>query len=224
VRAPTLVLWDIDLTLVDFTGTGHAWYGEALARVTGETLRHLPNFAGRTERSITTEMLTSHGADAGDEHVERMFAELVAIADAERPRFTTLGRALAGSAEILTALAARTDVVQSLVTGNLPALAGYKLEAFDLHHHVDFEIGGYGSLSEAREDLVADAMRRAEAKHGTTFPPSSVVVIATPRWTSPPADTTARSPSAWPRAASPPSNSTTAARPSSSPTSRTPQP
>jgi len=177
VRAPTLILWDIDLTLVDYTGTGRAWYGGALARVTGQQLRHLPNFAGRTERSLAKEMLTTHGADPCDEQVERMFAELVAIAGADRPRFPSLGRALIGSAEILTALAARDDVVQSLVTGNLPTLAGYKLEAFDLHHHVDFEIGGYGSLSEAREDLVADAMARAAAKHGTEFPPTSVVVI-----------------------------------------------
>jgi phosphoglycolate phosphatase-like HAD superfamily hydrolase len=66
-------------------------------------------------------------------------------------------------------------VVQSLVTGNLPVLAGYKLAAFDLHHHIDFEIGGYGSLSEHRHDLVAAAIRQAGDKHGTTF--ESVVVI-----------------------------------------------
>lgn len=177
VRERTLVLWDIDLTLVDYSGTGRTWYGEALARVAGVPLRHVPTFAGRTERSLTKEMLTAHGADACDEHVERMFAELVAIAGAERPRFPSLGRALTGSAEILAALAGRADVVQSLVTGNLPTLAGYKLEAFDLHHHLDFEIGGYGSLSEAREDLVAAAIEQASTKHGTEFAPTSVVVI-----------------------------------------------
>lgn len=177
VREPTLVLWDIDLTLVDYSGTGRTWYAEALANVTGIELRHLPHFAGRTERSLTRELLTAHGADDGDEHIERMFAELVAIAGAARPEFATLGRALAGSAQILAALSGRDDVVQSLVTGNLPTLAGYKLEAFDLHHHLDFEIGGYGSVSEDRHDLVAMAIDRASVKHGTRFPATSVIVI-----------------------------------------------
>jgi phosphoglycolate phosphatase-like HAD superfamily hydrolase len=106
--------------------------------------------------------------------VERFFAALTEMAEQDRPSLPTLGRALAGAAEILTELAGRENVVQSLVTGNLPLLANYKLAAFDLHHHIDFDIGGYGSLSEHRHDLVAAAISQATAKHDTF---DSVVVI-----------------------------------------------
>ena len=66
-------------------------------------------------------------------------------------------------------------MVQSLVTGNLPVLADYKLAAFDLHHHIDFEIGGYGSLSEHRHDLVGGGHRPGVGQARRTF--DSVVVI-----------------------------------------------
>lgn len=171
------MLWDIDLTLVDYSGLGRRWYAEALANVAGKRLDHLPTFPGRTERSLARELLAAHGSASGDEEVERVFAELEAIALAARASLPTLGRALPGAAEILARLRAREDVVQSLVTGNLPTLATYKLEAFDLHHHVDFEIGGYGSLSEHRHDLVEAAIAQASAKHGVSFDPRSVVVI-----------------------------------------------
>lgn len=175
--AKTLVLWDIDLTLVDYSGIGRKWYAEALTAVVGKRLDHLPEFPGRTERSLARELLKAHGAPHDDEQVEQIFAALEAIATQARPSLPTLGRALAGAAEILAALYEHDGVVQSLVTGNLPVLASYKLEAFDLHRHVDLEIGGYGSLSDHRHDLVEVAIAAASAKHGTSFPASSVVVI-----------------------------------------------
>jgi phosphoglycolate phosphatase-like HAD superfamily hydrolase len=167
----TLVLWDIDLTLVDYSGIGRRWYEEALASIAGLPLTYLPSFAGRTERSLAREFLVANGVEHSEERVERFFAALTELAEQDRPSLPTLGRALAGSREILAELATREHVVQSLVTGNLPVLAGYKLEAFDLHHHID----GYGSLSEHRQDLVEAAITAATTKHGGTF--ESVVVI-----------------------------------------------
>ena len=169
------MLWDIDLTLVDYSGLGRRWYADALAEVAGVRLAHLPSFPGRTERSLAREFLTAHGFEHSDERVDRFFAALTALAEQDRESLPALGRALAGAREILTELASREHVVQSLVTGNLPVLANYKLEAFDLHRHIDFEIGGYGSLSEHRHDLVEAAITQAESKHATTF--ESVVVI-----------------------------------------------
>ena len=173
----TLVLWDVDLTLVDYTGLGGQWYGVALAKAVGIRLEHMPRFPGRTELSITRELLTRHGHETTDEHVDRVFTELVAVARADTPTLARRGRALPGVDRLLAELAGRADVVQSLVTGNLPELAEYKLSPFGLDRHVEFDIGGYGSLSEHRHDLVADAMERAERKHGGRFPPERVVVI-----------------------------------------------
>ncbi|SER95793.1 HAD family hydrolase [Actinokineospora terrae] len=172
-----LVLWDVDQTLVDYSGTGREWYGQALTAVAGVELAHVPAFPGRTERSITVELLEAHGVEWTEEHVERMFAELITIATAARPHLTSLGRALPGAPQVLAELAGRPEVVQSLVTGNLVELADCKLAAFDLLPHVDLEVGGYGSVSTDRHELVAAARRAAEAKYGTTFDPRSIVVI-----------------------------------------------
>jgi phosphoglycolate phosphatase-like HAD superfamily hydrolase len=171
-----LVLWDIDLTLVDYSGIAHRWYTEALSNVLGVDLLHLPAFAGRTERAVTAELLAAHGTRCLEDDVQRMFAELIRIAQADLPDLATMGRALPGAAEALAELDGRTDVVQSLVTGNLAELAGYKLEPFGMDRYVDLQIGGYGSLSLDRRDLVFDAMGLAATKHGE-FAPTSVVVV-----------------------------------------------
>lgn len=180
MTAKTLVLWDIDLTLVDYSGgigVGRTWYTQALANLHAMELAHLPNFPGCTERAITSELLAAHGLEPSEEDIQRMFDELVSIAAASRPNLATLGHALPGAAEVLTALGERPDVVQSLVTGNLSVVAGYKLEPFGLHEHVDFDVGGYGSISLHRHDLVSAAMELAAGKYGGDFAPTSVVVI-----------------------------------------------
>src|SRR5262249_24520362 len=146
----TLVLWDIDLTLVDYSGIGRRWYTEALAAAVGKELAHMPVFAGRTERSLARELLREHGEQHDEADVDRLLAALETVGEAARPTMREMGRALDGAAEILAALSGHDGVVQSLVTGNLPKLADVKLAPFELDRHVDLTIGGYGSLSEHR--------------------------------------------------------------------------
>ncbi|WP_342750055.1 HAD family hydrolase [Prauserella shujinwangii] len=172
-----LVLWDIDLTLVDLRGLGGDWYAEALAAVADVTLRKVPSFPGRTERAITLEILRGHGLEPSEETIRRLWRELVAISTRALPTLARRGHALPGTAAALTALAGREEVVQSLVTGNLPEIARHKLSAFDLDEHIDFAIGGYGSLSAHRPDLVTHAAELATAKHGTTFTSDAVVIV-----------------------------------------------
>nr|WP_042185577.1 haloacid dehalogenase-like hydrolase [Kibdelosporangium sp. MJ126-NF4]CEL16758.1 Haloacid dehalogenase-like hydrolase [Kibdelosporangium sp. MJ126-NF4]CTQ92013.1 Haloacid dehalogenase-like hydrolase [Kibdelosporangium sp. MJ126-NF4] len=172
----TLVLWDIDLTLVDLTGIGREWYTAALANTLGLALAHEPAFAGRTERAITHELLSAHGAQATEEEIQAIFTELITIAEAERHVMHERGHVLPGVPEAVAALAEFDHVVQSLVTGNLVEVSHVKLAPFGLLDHIDLEIGGYGSLSAERSDLVSAAMDLAGRKHGG-FEPESVVVI-----------------------------------------------
>lgn len=172
-----LVLWDIDQTLVDLRGVGAAWYTTALAEVAGVELRALPNFGGRTERAISADILTSHGVEPTEENVRKLWLALIAVSESHAPTLSSSGRALPGAKDALNAFATHGGIVQTLVTGNLPEISVHKLTAFELHEHVDFEIGGYGSLSAHRPDLVPAAVGQASAKHGTEFAPESVVVI-----------------------------------------------
>lgn len=175
--SPRLVLWDIDLTLVDLRGLGGDWYAQALATVADVPLRAVPSFPGRTERAITLEVLGAHDIEPREEVIRSLWRELVAISTRELPMLATRGHALPGTAAALAGLADRGGVVQSVVTGNLPEIARHKLSAFELDAHIDFAIGGYGSLSAHRPDLVTHAAELATAKHGTTFTPASVVIV-----------------------------------------------
>jgi phosphoglycolate phosphatase len=169
-----LVLWDIDQTLIDLRGAGRAWYAHALSEVLGITMTGMPSFFGRTERAITAEVLAAHGVQPDEDLIRRVWVALVAVSEATLPDLAARGLALPGAADALTGLAAHGEVVQSLVTGNLREIAWHKLSAFDLHAHVDFDLGGYGSLSAHRPDLVAHAVGQAVSRHGE---PEAVIVI-----------------------------------------------
>ncbi|WP_204019079.1 HAD hydrolase-like protein, partial [Sphaerimonospora thailandensis] len=87
------------------------------------------------------------------------------------------GRVLDGAREALAALAGRTDVVQSVLTGNIEPVAIGKLKTFELDHFVDFEVGAYGMDHEERPELVRPSQERATRKYGQPFTPGNTVLI-----------------------------------------------
>ncbi|GAA3578143.1 haloacid dehalogenase-like hydrolase [Amycolatopsis ultiminotia] len=176
-RAHRLVLWDIDHTLVDYTGVGSGWYASALATATGTELHTQPEYGGRTERAISTDILALHGIEPEEETIQRLWRELIAVADRDGATLHEQGRALEGAAAALADFGGHDGIVQTLVTGNLPEISRYKLAAFGLDEHLDLAIGGYGSLSAHRPDLVPHAVAAAAAKHRTSFAPETIVVI-----------------------------------------------
>ncbi|MCX2732963.1 haloacid dehalogenase-like hydrolase [Saccharopolyspora sp. NFXS83] len=177
-----LVLWDVDLTLIDARSIGVDWYRRALSEVTGVRLQHVPDMAGKTELAITGEVLAAHDVDTAADTVAAMFTALTTVVLADRDALSLRGNAMPGAAQALAALAEVPGVVQSLVTGNLPEVAFHKLDAFGLHRHVDFDIGGFGAESLHRHDLISTAVAKAAAKHDAEFAPESVIVVGdTPR-------------------------------------------
>ena len=175
VVPPLLVLWDIDHTLVSITGVGREIYARVFEQVTGQPLVHLAEMAGRTEQSIVRDTLLLNGMEPGTSF-EAFYTALEEVARSLEGRMRESGRVLPGVREALTAFRA-DGAVQSLVTGNLPALAALKLEAFGLDGFVDLEIGGYGDDDSDRAVLVRLALERAEAKYGNGFKAEHAVVI-----------------------------------------------
>ena len=173
----TLVLWDIDLTLLDLRRLGASWFRQALLEVTGRELGTAPAFGGRTDRWIARQLLAGVDVEPTDELVDALHAAAVRIAGGQRDRMAELGVVLPGVPAVLKEIANRPDVVQTLVTGNLRPIAGYKVHAFGLGGYLDLEIGGYGDSSEQRSVLVADALAGAWRQHGTRFTGTSVVVV-----------------------------------------------
>ena len=64
---------------------------------------------------------------------------------AHRDVLAARGTVLPGVVELVTALAERPDVVQTVVTGNIRANAEVKLGALGLARFFDLDVGGYGS-------------------------------------------------------------------------------
>ena len=174
---PTLVLWDVDLTLLDLRRLGGRWFRQALSEVTGGRMGQVPPFGGRTDRWIAARMLESVDVPPTEELIGRLHAEVARLASADRQRMADVGVVLPGAATVLKELAARPDVVQTLVTGNLRPVAELKVGTFGLDEYLDLEIGGYGGTSERRSVLVDEALTATERKHGTRFVGSSVVVV-----------------------------------------------
>jgi phosphoglycolate phosphatase len=172
-----LVLWDIDRTLVTMAGVGYALLADALRVSTGVELVHRPDLGGRTDRELITSTLTLHGIPVAETLIERMHAEMASSARERTDHMRSVGVALPGALAALAALAATPGVVQTVVTGNIAPVARLKLAAVDLDGYIDFDIGGYGSESAVRGELVNLARSRAALKHDVTLADNAVIVI-----------------------------------------------
>jgi phosphoglycolate phosphatase-like HAD superfamily hydrolase len=173
----TLVLWDIDHTLIETRGVGGEIYAEAFQAVTGHPLDEMPALSGRTEPVIFREALKAHGI-ADSEGLYSRFADEQARGYAARAdELRRRGRALPGAAEALRALANRPDVIQSVLTGNTRPAAEIKLRAFGLDRDLDLDVAAYGTDDDDRPNLVKVARQRAEVAHGVPFDAASTVLI-----------------------------------------------
>ena len=182
----TLLLWDIDGTLLHTDGAGMramarvgaALYGEAFSWAGIEA-------SGQLDPFIFEQALSNNGlvASAG---AHREFHELyIGELEAELERFAHRCQPMPGIDAVLRHLCdrrrARGDVTQGLLTGNYARAAELKLRASGIDPGW-FELGVFGDEGPTRPDLVALALRRFTALAGTPVAPENVVVIGdTPR-------------------------------------------
>jgi phosphoglycolate phosphatase len=173
-----LVLWDIDHTLIDGGGLSRQLYGAVFAELFGRELPEVAPMAGRTDRAIILDTLTRAGIADPASHVAAFIGKLTGHAPAFAARVTENGRVLPGAAAALAALATRSDrVAQSVLTGNIRALAEAKLGALGLTAHLDLAIGAYGDAHEDRAELVHLARHAASQSHGGDFGGEATILI-----------------------------------------------
>jgi len=179
-----LVLWNIDLTLVDVGRVTRAAYADAFQRVTGRPLVRLPQMAGRTESEIFFEALALNEAAAlasastDQEVLGRFAAELAAAFGARRALLTEQGRLLPGALAAVAEVGGLPGVVQTLLTGALKPNAIEKLHAFALERFFDTEVGGYGSEVYPKGALLLNARGRAAEKYGVQFTEEATAYVA----------------------------------------------
>jgi phosphoglycolate phosphatase len=174
------MLWDIDHTLINVQGVSQEAYALAFEAVFGRPLARVADMSGRTELAIAADTLELNGLDPGVD-LAPFFTALGNAAYKLRDRMRAEGLLLPGVPDALRRFAA-AGVTQSVVTGNLPSLAGTKLAAFDLLEHLDLAVGGFGDEGIDRAQLVRLAIGRANAEYGLGFTAARTAVIGdTPR-------------------------------------------
>ncbi len=175
-----LVLWDLDLTLLDPAGFGTRMITPALADLLGRDPVMGASFAGRTDRAILTDLLEINGIGVDDDDDE----VVVALMDAVSRRCETFGEdllaggggPLPGAHEAVAALAADPRLHQGIVTGNMRRTALLKLRLCGFDGLPDPGLGAFGDHHADRAHLVREALAAARARGVDVTLGRSVVV------------------------------------------------
>jgi phosphoglycolate phosphatase-like HAD superfamily hydrolase len=177
---PTILLFDIDGTLVSMKGTGRRALVRAFSDELGRSdLFDRLEFAGMTDPAIIRYGLTQAGVTPEPARIARLLsAYVVALEDEVRRSTNCLVHP--GVEALLDAAAARAEVAIGLGTGNVRAGAQAKLERLGLVHR--FAFGGFGCDHEERPRLIGIGAARGAARLGRPLDACRVVVIGdTPR-------------------------------------------
>jgi phosphoglycolate phosphatase len=174
-----LVLFDIDGTMLWPDGASRAALYVALERVYGTAgAAGSVRFDGRTDRHIVYRLL--HDAGLSTDVIGDRFEQLIETMVVDLRRRLAAGehdiRPCLGAHELVGALAARSDVLLGLLTGNFRPSALIKMQAVDFDLAL-FRVGAYGDESENRADLPPLAVRRARELTGVHFAGQQVIIL-----------------------------------------------
>jgi phosphoglycolate phosphatase len=175
----TTVLWDIDGTLLRSGPVAPVAFLDAVAEVTG--VRPSPegrDYGGRLDTEIAQMLLTAVGAET--DHTAAVLAAL------ERLVFERLGQLQAQTrtypgVDALVATLAAAGVRQTVVTGNVAAVARHKLEAGGLVPPIELGWGGFGDSAATRPAVARTALNRLSAAGWDPDPGEVWIVGDTPR-------------------------------------------
>lgn len=173
----TLILFDIDGTLVNSSRIGRAALGQALRDVFGTAgALETYEFAGKTDRRIVRDLLVAEGWEE---------AAIAARLPALDERMAAAGLALftpetmwacPGVPALLDALGQREDVILALLTGNIRHTVPLKLAAAGIDPAL-FIDGAYGSDSIERDELFGIALERVRQSTGVHISGKDVIIV-----------------------------------------------
>lgn len=170
----TLILWDIDGTILHSTGAGMKALNKALNTVFGLSGSFDGiEFAGRTDKLIIRQIFARFGIEYSSENFSRYVDAYVAALP--ETLAANNARVLPGISEILGNAAEHPHVAQGLLTGNLRRGAQVKLGFHDLWGY--FPVGAFADDSEVRNELGPHALVRARDHWGVDFPLERVWVV-----------------------------------------------
>jgi len=172
---PTIVLFDIDGTLILTGGAGRRAFECSFRGVLGraDSLASF-SFGGMTDRAIARMGLERAGEPADDARIDALLeAYLNALRDelAQKPNYRVMPRVR----EVVVAARAHPHIAMGLGTGNLKRGAEAKLRHGGLWELFDF--GGFGCDHENRTELLRAGAVRGAAQLGQPLSACRVVVV-----------------------------------------------
>jgi len=176
--ADTLVLFDVDGTLLLTDGAGRVAIRQALEAVYGTSgVMEGYNFHGKTDPQIIMELMSSAGLEESEirARLPGIWPVYLEFLEQELEVRRAEGRitVLPGVAELVSALESRAGIVLGLLTGNIEQGAKLKLAAADVPW--PFETGAFGSDSETRSEIARIAVERGRLVAGAGA--TSIVVL-----------------------------------------------
>ncbi len=170
----TLILWDIDGTLINSGGAGMRALQKSLPKAFGiNGLIDDIEFSGRTDRWIVRQIFAKFSLPATEDNFARYLDAYVAALPDELAN--PGAEVLPGVRRLLDEAASRPGVAQGLLTGNVRRGAEAKLGFHGLWDY--FPFGAFADDSEVRDHLGPFALRRARERHGVDFPPERVWIV-----------------------------------------------
>jgi phosphoglycolate phosphatase len=183
-----VLLFDVDGTLVHAGGAGRRALEQAMDEHLGVAARQGDAWLagikldGMTDRRIVREAMRAARQPFGEALCDQILSTYTdrLEREIENPGYAVLP----GVRELLEELSARCATI-GLCTGNVLRGARIKLARGGLDRHFGFDAGdvhGFASDGEAREHIVAAALRRASERLGRQLDPGEALIIGdTPR-------------------------------------------
>lgn len=170
----TVLLFDVDGTLVTCGGAGRRAMERAFREVVGRDDVCAFSFGGATDRAIARQGLMAAGTEPTEEAIDRLLACYLRHLPGELERSERYA-VFRGVFELLDAVEGREGVAVGLGTGNVEAGARVKLRRGGLDRRFGF--GGFGCDHEERPRLLAVGAARGAARLGRAVEECRVVVI-----------------------------------------------
>lgn len=177
-----LILFDIDGTLVDSGGAGGRAFSRALEVTCGlEGGLNGVRLDGKTDLQIVREVFGRRGVrrEITEELAHKLFSRYVQFLSQELEVVGEGYQVLPGAYDLLSLLNRDASFLLGIASGNIEEGARLKLERGGLCGF--FKVGGFGSDSESRTELISVAIERAREHAGPAALTSTTVIGDTPR-------------------------------------------
>ena len=174
-KIKTLLLFDIDGTLVRAEDATRKAMLRAFHDIfrTEQTFENV-SFVGRTDPELFQETsLIVLGHRLGEREYAALTERYLSLLPQELTNCAF--RLMPGVAQLLEKLTAIENILLGLETGNLETSAYQKLKRGNIDHY--FSLGGFGSDSENRTELVRIAIERARSVYDDCIPDNRIFII-----------------------------------------------